>query len=160
MVRVTVSFILALSVLSACSTETQYNSPIDSGGLGLSRAEWENSYEGTKWEDSAQVLFRVGTREYLVLFRDGNADIIHFKNNQEKAMTLESARRETEVLIPRDSKLLGSQPDSQTIFADYYSESLKARFSETSWRSGNPGHFHVSYLVKNGAVESFVIQVG
>lgn len=159
MFRATVSFILVIPVLSACSTERQYNSPIVSGGLGISRADWENSYEGTKWEDSAQVLFRVGTREYLVLFRDGNADIIHFKDKG-TAMTLESARRETEALIPRDSKLLGSQPDSQSIFDDYYSESLRARFSETSWRSGKPGHFHVVYLVKNGAIESLVIQVG
>lgn len=161
MVRVTLSLILALASLSACNSETgPYNSPIDSHGLGLSRKAWEIAYGPVKWEDSGQLLFRVATREYMVWFWDGNAGIIDFKNNDGSAMSLESGRHESQGLIPLDSRLLGSQPDGEGVADEYYSESLKSRFSEASWRSGLPGHFQVSYRLDRGNVQSFVIQVG
>ena len=133
-----------------------------SGGLGLSREQWEVFYEEGVPDDV--FGFRYG--KYLVAFQADNVWYIECEWSAEDAVSLEDARTEADGLIPVDSQFVGTySPEGmpELVVDLYMSESLKTRFDSATgdwWTGGEPGNFIVVYGVFDDTVRRMVISLG
>ena len=139
-----------------------------SGGLGLSKADWDSSHTetnldyqpfGTGYDNIYDVAFQIGNVWYI----DRQWDTNNF-------VTLDVAEIVGQSLIPADSQLVETySPEGipEIIVNLYFSESLKSRFRNEDetlfgnwWFGGEPGNFIVSYSVYDGEVARMVIGIG
>jgi len=133
--------------------------PFPSGGLGLSKAEWDQQHtEG----DTAYGMVEYDDGKYSVTFADGNIQYLErvFADDQP---TLDAARAEAQALIPEDSQFLETySPEGMPEMAVdlYVSESLKERFDDSWFTGGEPGNFTVIYGVFDDRVPRIVIATG
>ena len=130
-----------------------------SGGLGLSKAEWDQQHtEG----NTAYGMVEYDNGKYSVTFADGNIQYLErvFADDQP---TLDAARAEAQALIPEDSQFLETySPEGMPELAVdlYVSESLKERFDNSRFTGGEPGNFTVIYGVFDDRVPRIVIATG
>lgn len=133
----------------------------DSGGLGLSKTEWEQVHTETELDYAP-----VGTGydgKYDVVFQEGNVWFIERQWRTDDAITPDVVELESQNLIPVDSQLIETySPEGrpETIVNLYLSESLKSRFSTDLWIGGEPGNFTVQYNVYDGKVTRLIITTG
>ena len=133
--------------------------PFPSGGLGLSRAEWDQQHtEG----DTTFGMVEYDDGKYSVTFADGNIQYLErvFTDDQPP---LDAARAEAQTLIPEDSQFLETySPEGflELTVDLYMSEALRERFDANWFIGGDPGNFIVIFGVFDGRVPRIVIATG
>jgi endonuclease YncB( thermonuclease family) len=121
--------------------------PFRSGGLGLSRSDWEIQH--TETDPNSLDFTSLGVPydgRYDVTFQEGNVFHIERQWQPANAVSMESAEQESAALLPRDAVFIRTytpEGQSDTIVNVYYSESLKSRFLLTTWSRAQPGAFVV-----------------
>jgi hypothetical protein len=153
---------LAIMVITGVSCESpsqSVNSGFPSGGLGLTRNEWERTHGRAFKEDSAYVYYKDG--RFKLNFMDANAGYLEWVYGDVDAVSIDEARNASKEFIPTDSTLIRTyQLDSGYMVDLYSSESLKNRFSGEDWIGGEPGNFIVMFKPNRNRVSSFIIGVG
>ena len=112
-------------------------SPYDSGGLRLSRHQWEHLYGKYCWLDFAEFIYRDGKFEYFVVFDNCRIAALRVYAIKESASSFEDVKRKALELIPGDLEMLESDNDS------YYSRSLINKLTFQSKRT--EGTFIIEY---------------
>jgi len=130
-----------------------------SGGLGLSKSDWERKHSVTGLDFGT-----MGTgydHKYDVMFQVGNVWYIESQWSANNAVTVDVIKAEVQNLIPADNKFIKTySPEgrSETIVNLYYSESLKNRFNQ--WVGGDPGNFIVMYNKWDYGITRMIIAIG
>jgi DNA-directed RNA polymerase subunit RPC12/RpoP len=131
-----------------------------SGGLGLSKAEWEQQHNAD--EDLDDMGF-YDNGKYLVLFIEDKVSEIELMLD-EPNLTIDEARIEAQSLIPEDNQYLEAySPDdsSEKMIEVYSSESLIGQYEDDEvWFDSDPGTFSILYDVYDGFVPVVIISTG
>jgi hypothetical protein len=135
--------------------------PFHSGGLGLTRAEWERSHGAPTGNSGAAVKYRDG---WAAAFLDGNVSRVDW-SWESSPVGLPEARRQAGSMLPDDGYLISTyRPDPDTAVERFTSSSLARRFTTgaTAWTGGSPGSFVIVYRYRDGAdgVYSVTIATG
>jgi hypothetical protein len=134
--------------------------PFPSGGLGLSKAEWEQEHIE---DDTSDMFTNYDGGKYSVTFVDDKIQYLErvFTDGQP---TLDVARSEAQTLIPEDSQFLETySPEGlpELIVDLYISESLGERSeSDWVWFDSEIGTFIAIYGVFDGRVTRMIIATG
>jgi len=151
------------TAMPASPTATQLPSPtldtFASGGLGLSKAQWEQEHSQS---DAWGGLVEYDDGKYLVSFVDDRIQHLEWAFAADEP-TLTEARAQAKTLIPEDSQFLETyNPEGfPELNVDLYlSESLKERFDTDWFIGGDRGNFIVVCGVFDGNVPRIVIATG
>jgi hypothetical protein len=135
--------------------------PFASGGLGLSRSEWERLHGAPTRDDGLFLSYKDGA--YVATFVYGNLHHAERVWGDRNPVTLQVAREVGKTLIPVDAQLVRSYvaPGSRDVDL-YRSESLKTRFApdDPAWVGAEPGVLIVIYRAATGPVTSIVVATG
>jgi len=154
-------------VVAGCNVASHRSSAnFASGGLGLSRREWERRHGPALAQDSAEVHYRSQDGgSFFIGFVNGNVHSL--RRFEAKPLSLDEARNEANQLIPTDSSLTRTFTffaNKEAVLDRYHSESLKSRFSgeSSNWTGGEPGDFTISYSTSapDNTVDGFGIRAG
>jgi hypothetical protein len=158
--HLTVEFIVSITLIGAACQTRELSSQV-SGGLGLSRPEWERRIGSAVNTDSGYVYYHDTRGGFILNFMSGAAGYIKRTYSTPSQMSLEAARKESRQLIPNDSKLIRVYNAPSGPVDLYASDSLKQIFlTDDYWIKGEPGNFIVSYSFNGGLVDSFVVGLG
>ena len=148
-------------ITAACQSRVQRDQRIQSGGLGLSRTEWERLHGNAASQDSGYVYYDDDHGRVVINFMNIAAADIKRVYADHKSVRLEEARNEVRTLIPDDAKLIRTYDVGARPVDLYSSDSLKAIFRGADyWVNGEPGQFFVLYFSDNDVVESFELGLG
>lgn len=132
-----------------------------SGGLGLSKPEWEQIYGPGAPTDRPDLFWYQGI--YLVGFQEGNISSIERQWPPENAVIVDEARQQSVSLVPGDSQNLqsGNPEGRPDLIVDLYSSPwLISRFSGGVWAGSQPGNFTVTFSVSGPGVTRMAISLG
>jgi hypothetical protein len=118
-----------------------------SGGLGLSKEEWEQIHG----QPSKVSIFLEYNDGQLIVGLSNN-NIWHLERiwSSQDAVTLEAARDDVRQYLPADAQLTQSIDRGDGRLVDVYtSASLTPRFGETAWNGGKPGTFAIQFRYKS-----------
>ncbi len=162
-ISVVIGIVFALSSRSDEPTSV-LEALVNSGGLGLSRSEWEKEHgEG---EDGGLIAYEDKT--FLVAYGD-NGNIVNLSwNLPAPVANLKDAQAIARTKLPGDASFVSTGFDDFGNVRDYYvSDSLAARFDADNpfWGTGGPGSCFVTYYAAtngatNEATESLLIAIG
>lgn len=138
------------------ATVEQSPTSFDSGGLGLSKSEFETKHKetgpgyfmGTMYDDNLTAAFR-------------DDKIWYIEQQWANEITPEDVEAISATLIPADSVFIETYSPNgrpETTVNLYMSESLKSRFEQ--WIGGEAGNFIVQYKVFDGKVPVMLISIG
>jgi hypothetical protein len=114
-----------------------------SGGLGLSRTEWERSH-GQPSRSSIFLEYDGG--RLVVGLLETNVWHIERVWMRNEAVALDAAREDARAYLPSDAVLGQSIDRGDGRVIDVYSSALLAsRFGPTAWNGGKPGSFSIQY---------------
>ena len=123
--------------------------PFASGGLGLSRAEWEKAH-GSATQSS--IFFEYDGGRLLVGMLEGKVWHIERVWMRGDAVNLEAARNDTRAYLPEDAALVQSVDRGDGRIIDIYSSAiLTNRFGSTAWNGGKAGTFSIQYKFRSAA---------
>ena len=132
-----------------------------SGGLGMSRAEWDRQHAPTGEESlTSQPSGVAYDWKYDIGFVDDHVYEIDRAYRNPVPLAQQLARSKD--LIPADSQLVRSyvyDPSSQDTVDVYFSEWLKSRFAEERWSESEPGTFIILHHVSGEEGLGFMIAV-
>jgi len=151
----------ATAMPSATPTEvpTGEATPYASGGLGLSKEQWEEEHVETR-RDGMFVDYDDG--RYSVIFIEDKVNHVEL-NFADTQPTLAEARELAGSLFPEDADLVETySPEGfPELTVDLYmSASLQERFDSNWFTGGEPGNFIAIYGVFDGKVPRVVIGLG
>lgn len=134
--------------------------PLRSGGMGLTRAQWEGVHgKGTK----DTLYWRYGDT-FVGYFSDpaGAETVALLELRWKPGLTKEEARTAIRAVSPDDTQFVKAyQTDLGQIVDLFASAWLKDRYQNPdTWVSGEPGQFAVSYHIYDGVVTSAIIGPG
>lgn len=146
--------------------------PLQSGGLGLTRDEWEQRHGAGTQDPVMGYSYEDG--EYLVSYQADSAGVETVWMIEERfgsaGISADDARAASKLLLPTDGKLTKTYTPAQGREVDLYRSSwLKDRFPATMkigklelsmWTNGDPGDYIVLYRVDTGKATSIVIGIG
>lgn len=152
-------------------TATPTLAPLQSGGLGILRTEWEARHGAGTKDPALGYTYDGG---YFVLFQNDPAGASTVWNIEQRfagdGISLEDARAISTLLLPDDRKLIRTYTSAGGRLVDLYrSEWLKDRFPATMklgdsdfsmWIEGEPGDFIVLYRAATGKVSSIIVAIG
>jgi endonuclease YncB( thermonuclease family) len=133
-----------------------------SGGLGLTRAEWEAKHGKGEGDEASFITYE--RQQYLVTFSRGEVWSISW--NLPDSVSPDVADDLALSLVPADHQFVGSTVTEPGSPADLYlSDSLIARFppedGRDPWHGDPPGSFIVIYYPEpDGLVGSLLIGIG
>ncbi|HKA18132.1 MAG TPA: hypothetical protein VKN18_07425 [Blastocatellia bacterium] len=150
---------LATFIIAACARGGHPG--LQSGGLGLTRSEWQQLHGSAASQDSGYVNYNDDRGRFTINFMDGNAGYIKRTYQEPTLVSIEDARRESRNLMPTDCTLIRTYQVSAGSVDLYSSESLKSFFpSDEDWLNGEPGQFIVLYFSEHDFVDSYVVALG
>ncbi|MBI3958043.1 MAG: hypothetical protein HY328_04460 [Chloroflexi bacterium] len=135
------------------------NNGFPSGGLGLSKADWEIQHIQT----STDILGPIYDNRYVVVFTDNRVEYIERQRTLQNSVSPQEAEAESRTLIPADSQLVtiySPRGRPETTVRLYMSEMLKYYFSKDDFILGEPGQFTVQYNVYDNQVTRMIIALG
>lgn len=117
-----------------------------SGGLGLTRAEWEKSH-GQPSRSSIFLEYDGG--RLVVGLLESNVWHIERIWMRNEAVSLDAAREDARAYLPADANLAESVDRGDGKIIDVYtSTALAGRFGPTAWNGGKSGTFTIQYKVR------------
>jgi len=137
-----------------------------SGGMGLSREDWEQSYgEPTgstdEFTEYADGVYQVGFETNVLSYLEHD---VQQEFGLESVVTLEEGRVISEQFVPDDSELIETQQLAEeppaVVSETYKSEWLSTRLPVTIWGDAEPGTFTVRYELENGNLVRYTIRPG
>jgi hypothetical protein len=137
---------------SVAATPTVRPGLFRSGGIGLTRDEWEGAHGQPAREIGGRVEYDGG--RFLVSFRDGKIARVERVWGAGSPVLLDAARIESRGLLPRDARFVRTrvpEGESDQPFVDVYSsDSLPSRFPDAPWRAnpwtgGQPGNTYAVF---------------
>lgn len=150
------------------ATTRTATSTFSSGGLGLTRTEWDIHHEP---DTGDQNTVSYDQKTYRVTFLNGTVWSLT-RLWDTAGVALDDARLAGKALIPADSQFVQTYTDQDKRTVDvYHSEALKGRFPATievggstvsAWPGGKPGDCIVIYnqTAGNSSVTSISIAIG
>ncbi len=130
--------------------------PFSSGGLGMSRQEWEQA-RGRPERGDLFVEYEGG--RYIVGYSEGVVWYIERSWGSRETVSLEAARGAGRGLMPADARLARTvNPSDDQVLDIYASDSLAPRFRPTAWNGGRPGTYTVRYRVRPGSDQVVAMQ--
>lgn len=128
---------------SAARSATPVAAPFASGGLGLSRTEWEKAH-GQPSRSSIFLEYDGG--RLVVGLLESNVWHIERVWMRNEAVALDAARDDVKAYLPSDANVTQSIDRGDGRVIDVYSSSiLGSRFGPTAWNGGKVGTFTVTY---------------
>jgi hypothetical protein len=142
---------------------TSAPAPAESGGIGLTREQWEAAHGAGTEDPLLGVNYENGA--YNVLFQPdpSGVDTVWILEQRfgREGISVEDARTISKLLLPDDSELVETYTPTEGRLADLYmSEWLKGRFEADMFNNGEPGNFTVLYRVATGRVTSILLGPG
>ncbi|MFN8635529.1 MAG: tetratricopeptide repeat protein [Chloroflexota bacterium] len=120
-----------------------------SGGLGLTRAEWEKAH-GKPSQSS--IFLEYDSGRLVVGLLESNVWHIERVWKGGEAVTLDQAREDARAYLPADATVTQSIDKGDGRIVDVYtSPSLTARFGSTAWNGGKAGTFSIQYRFRSPA---------
>jgi hypothetical protein len=117
--------------------------PFASGGLGLTRAEWEKAHGQPS---RSSIFLEYDDGRLVVGLLDSNVWYIERVWLRDEAVALDAARQDAQAYLPADANLTQSVDRGDGRIVDIYSSALLAsRFGPTSWNGGKAGTFSIQY---------------
>jgi hypothetical protein len=129
------------------ASSTQAGPAFASGGLGLSRAEWEKVHG-----PPSKVSIFLEYNDGQLIVGLSNDNIWHLERiwSPKDAVSLEDARDDVRGYLPNDAQLTQSIDRGDGRLVDLYtSASITPRFGPTAWNGGQPGTFAIQYRYRN-----------
>jgi tetratricopeptide (TPR) repeat protein len=123
--------------------------PFASGGLGLSRTEWEKA--NGKPTRTSIFLEYAGGRLVIGLLEN---NVWHLERvwKRDDAVALDAARDDARAYLPSDATLIQSVDRGDGRIIDVYSSAiLTNRFGTTAWNGGRSGTFSIQYRFRTPA---------
>jgi hypothetical protein len=123
--------------------------PFASGGLGLSRAEWEK-VNGQPTRTSIFLEY-AGGRVVIGLLEN---NVWHLERvwKRDEVVDLDTARKDAQAYLPSDAALTQSVDRGDGRVIDVYSSAiLTSRFGPTAWNGGREGTFSIQYRFRTPA---------
>jgi len=123
--------------------------PFASGGLGLSRTEWEKA-NGQPTRTSIFLEY-AGGRLVIGLLEN---NVWHLERvwKRDDAVALDAARDDARAYLPSDAALMQSVDRGDGRIIDVYSSAiLTNRFGSTAWNGGRAGTFSIQYRFRTPA---------
>jgi hypothetical protein len=152
---------LIILIATACHPRAHNGESLQSGGLGLSRTEWERAHGPAASQDSGYVNYTDEQGRFIINFMKRGAGYIKRAYSDPAGVTLDAARSESQTLIPNDYRLIRTYDTSAGPVDLYFSDSLKSIFPDDDYPArGQLGQFIVLYFSDNGIVGSFAIGLG
>jgi hypothetical protein len=130
-----------------------------SGGLGLSKEEWESQHMQT----GSDILGPVYDDQYIVGFRGNRIWYIERQWSSANAVSPQEVEKVSNTLLPGDSQLVTVYNPSgrpETTVRLHMSEALKIRFADDDFVGGEAGNFTVQYNTFDGQVTRMIIALG
>lgn len=159
--RVLAGTVLITLIAASCQSSVHNNQSLQSGGLGLSRTEWELLHGRAASQDSGYVYYDDERGRFIINFMASRAAYIKRSYRDSAGVSLDDARSESRKLIPIDSRLLRTYNSSAGTVDLYFTDVLKPMFPKDDyWIRGEPGNFIVLYSSNQSVVDSFVIGLG
>jgi hypothetical protein len=120
-----------------------------SGGLGLTRDEWEAAHG----EPSRTSIFLEYAGGRLVVgLLEGNVWHIERVWPRGDAVSLEAARSDVSAYLPQDATQVQSVDRGDGRIIDVFSSAqLSSRFASTAWNGGKSGTFSIQYRFRSAA---------
>lgn len=134
-------------------------SMVISGGLGLSKEEWESQHTQT----GSDILGPVYDDQYIVGFRGNRIWYIERQWSSENAVSPQEVETVSSTLLPGDNQLVTVYNPSgrpETTVRLHMSEALKISFAEDDFVGGELGNFTVQYNTFDGQVTRMIIALG
>jgi hypothetical protein len=132
-----------------------------SGGLGLTRAEWEKAH-GQPSRSSIFLEYDGG--RLVVGLLEGNVWHVERVWMRGDAVSLEDSREDARAYLPEDATQVQSLDKGDGRIVDVYtSSSLTGRFGSTAWNGGKAGTFSIQYRFRSPAdrmVTSAIFRLG
>jgi hypothetical protein len=120
-----------------------------SGGLGLTRAEWEKAHGQPS---RSSIFLEYDSGRLVVGLLEGNIWHIERVWMRNDAVSLDAAREDVGVYLPADATLSQSIDRGDGRIVDVYtSESLARRFGSTAWNGGTVGTFSIQFRFRSAA---------
>ena len=120
-----------------------------SGGLGLTRAEWEQAH-GQPTRSSIFLEYAGG--RLVVGLLEGNVWHVERVWMRGDAVSLEAAREDARAFLPEDASQVQSVDRGDGRIIDIYSSAqLTNRFGSTAWNGGKAGTFSIQYRFRSAA---------
>jgi hypothetical protein len=117
-----------------------------SGGLGLTRVEWEKSH-GQPSRSSIFLEYDGG--RLVVGLLESNVWHIERIWMRNEAVSLDAARDDARAYLPSDANLTQSVDRNDGKIIDVYTSAVLAgRFGPTAWNGGKPGTFTIQYKLR------------
>jgi hypothetical protein len=131
---------------TAARSATPAPAPFASGGLGLSRAEWEKAH-GQPSRSSIFLEYDGG--RLVVGLLESNVWHIERVWMRDEAVALDAARDDVKAYLPSDATVTQSIDRGDGRVIDVYSSSnLSSRFGPTAWNGGKVGTFTITYKLR------------
>lgn len=130
------------------------------GGLGMTRADWEKVYQKPEKEQSG--FFTYANGNYFVGYVDDRLWHLEHSWGDQNAKSREFAEGAATPFLPADGKKVQEYKStgSGSTVVLYHSDGLAALFAPESFIGGEPGDFVVIYRDITGKVTGFVIGLG
>jgi hypothetical protein len=125
--------------------------PFASGGLGLSRAEWEKIHGGPT---RSSILLEYDDGRLVVGLLESNVWHLErvWMRGDAEAVSLEAAREEAKSFLPSDATETQTVDRGDGRIIDVYSSAILAnRFASTAWNGGTQGTFAIQYRFRSAA---------
>lgn len=143
-----------------------------SGGLGLTRAEWETQHGAGVENPGLGYIY--DKKQYIVAYQSdpaGTETVWYIEQRFDApGVVIDDARKLSALILPIDSGLTKTYTLATGQLVDLSrSEWLKGRFPETTkigkivlpmWPEGEPGDFTIGYRMEADKVTSIVIGIG
>lgn len=156
---------------TTAETEPTSGTPLVSGGLGLTRAQWTALHGQGTADPALGERYNGG---YIVYYQPDTTEVdaiggMEFQWSASAPQTMANARAASKNLIPADSTLVKTYELSGRTVDLYMSTWLRDRFPATMkikdsdfpiWINGEPGNFIVLYRVTEARVTSIVLGLG
>jgi hypothetical protein len=120
-----------------------------SGGLGLTRAEWEQAHGQPR---QASIFLEYGGGRLVVGLLENKVWHIERVWMRGDAVALDTARDEVRAYLPSDAAQVQSVDRGDGRIIDVYTSALLApRFGSTAWNGGKAGTFSIQYRFRSAA---------
>jgi hypothetical protein len=117
-----------------------------SGGLGLTRAEWEKAHGQPS---RASIFLEYDGGRLVVGLLESNVWHIERIWMRNEAVSLDAARDDARGYLPSDANLTQSVDRGDGKIVDVYTSTILAnRFGPTAWNGGKPGTFTIQYKLR------------